>query len=153
MPPIGAAENDRERRLGRTRLFRQPRPQDLGPGSLMAQRLQEPHDAVAMQAGSDQRLHHLVLAENPGAKGIKIVAGRSPILDDLFQQGVIEIREMVEQVAARLVLAQGEALGQRDELRGRARDRTRRARRRGRPPRPPAPSRIRICRSRIRWRT
>ena len=56
--------------------------------------------------------------KDPGADGIDLGARRLPVLDQLLEQVVVELGEVLEQRAARLVLAVEVAGGDLDELRG-----------------------------------
>ena len=55
--------------------------------------------------------------EDAGADGVDLVARRLAVLDQLLEQVVVELGEMLEQLAARLVLAVERAGGDLDQLR------------------------------------
>ena len=77
------------RRLPEPRLRLQAGGKDGGRRRLVAQCLHDAHDAVAVQAGADQRLDHPVLAQHPGAERVDLGARRHPVLDQLLEQGVV----------------------------------------------------------------
>ena len=70
---------------------------------LVAERLQEPHDAVAVERGADQHRHDLPGAQLGGEVGEDLVARRLDVLQQLLHQRVVVIGEALEHRVARLV--------------------------------------------------
>ena len=94
---VGAGEDDGHRRLAEAGLGLQPLAQGRGRRGLVAERLHDADDAVAVGGRADQRLDRPVLAQDPGADGVDLVARRLLVLDQLLEQGVVELGEVLEE--------------------------------------------------------
>ena len=100
---------------------------------LVAKRLQEPHDAVAVQRRADQHRHDLPGAKLGGEVGEDLVARRLDVLQQLLHQRVVVIGEPLQHGEARLVAARPSRRPRaRSPRSSHARGRRRRGRARGR---------------------
>ena len=117
---IGAGEDHGGRRFGEPGLGLEPFAQRGRGGGLMAQRLHHPDDAVAVAGRADQRLERAVLVQETGADLVDLGARRFAVLDQLFEQVVVELGQVLEHRGTRLVLAVERPRRDLDELRGSA---------------------------------
>lgn len=81
----------------------------------MPERLHQPHQAVAVAGRAEEHRNDLVFVQNPCRDRIDRVARRLAVLDEFFQQPIVEFRKMLEKLRACLVFALERAFGDLEE--------------------------------------
>src|SRR6516162_1195381 len=85
---------------------------------LMAQRLPQPPNSVICECRAEEYRYDLRASQRACQVAIDLVLRRLDLLQQLFQEGVVEIRQLLDEAGTGGPLLIPEIVGQRDQIRG-----------------------------------